>query len=173
MTAKELNKLKVADLRKMAEEKNLPGWEDKDKKALVADLADKEPPASTNEDAQGDESGKEKAKDTSADDVPKPPDANVQGLKEEHVPAGSKAERMKATLAAQPKVTVLIPLGSGEKKGVTESVILNGYRLNIKKGVYVPVPQQVAEVIRASNDQTVEAENHALRLSGEGPKALQ
>jgi hypothetical protein len=60
---------------------------------------------------------------------------------------GSKAEIMKEALSKQPKVRILIPLMPDEKFGVTESVILNGYRLNITKGVYVNVPEQVAQVI--------------------------
>lgn len=68
-----------------------------------------------------------------------------------------KAARMKAHLAAQPKVSFLIPLGFGEKKGAYETVIMNGYRLNIMKGVMVEIPRQVAELLAESYQLTAEA----------------
>jgi hypothetical protein len=65
-----------------------------------------------------------------------------------------KAERMRLHLAKQPTVPIMIPLGHGEAPGSSESVILNGYRLNIRKGEYVHVPEQVARVIMESQQQT-------------------
>jgi hypothetical protein len=65
-----------------------------------------------------------------------------------------KAERMKEHLAKQPKVRIIIPLEPNEKPGGTESVILNGYPFFIKKGVYVEVPEQVADVIMESRKET-------------------
>lgn len=44
-----------------------------------------------------------------------------------HAPLGSEARAMKEKLAKQPKVRVFIPLAAGEKQGVTQSVVLNGY----------------------------------------------
>lgn len=88
----------------------------------------------------------------------------------------NKAEAMKARLLAQPTVSILIPLEPAEKKGVVEwrtdksgekyqvhldgaieSVQLNGYKYFIPKGVYTPVPQQIAEVISRSQQQTLDA----------------
>ena len=57
---------------------------------------------------------------------------------------------MKAVLDAQPKVRVLVPLESGEKLGEFLPVNVNGYRLNVPKGVYVDVPQTVADIIAES-----------------------
>lgn len=68
-----------------------------------------------------------------------------------------KAAAMKAHLAAQPKVQFLIPLGFGEKRGAYETVIMNGYRLNIMKGVLVQIPQQVATLLADSYQMTAEA----------------
>lgn len=71
-------------------------------------------------------------------------------------PRNSKAEEtdfektkndMKAVLDAQSKVRVLVPLESGEKLGEFLPVNINGYRLNVPKGVYVDVPQTVADII--------------------------
>ena len=69
----------------------------------------------------------------------------------------SKRERMKAHLDAQEKVEVYVPRDFGEKKGTTLAVQLNGYRLNILKGVMVRVPKQIAEVIKESYDMTEQA----------------
>jgi hypothetical protein len=79
-----------------------------------------------------------------------------------------KAQIMKAQLDAQPKVPIMIPLGAGETPGVTESVILNGYRLNIRKGEYVMVPQQVAQVIMESQKHTKEAIENYFLMNSEG-----
>lgn len=88
----------------------------------------------------------------------------------------TKAQAMKAHLEKQEKVSILIPLDPTEKAGVVEwrtdangdkyqyhvsgnieSVQLNGYKYFIPKGVYTPVPKQIAEVIARSQQQTLEA----------------
>jgi hypothetical protein len=59
------------------------------------------------------------------------------------------AQAVKEALAKQPKVETYIPLSPGEKIGVAfETVTINGYRLEIKKGMMVSVPRQVFEMIR-------------------------
>jgi hypothetical protein len=58
------------------------------------------------------------------------------------------ANDMKAVLAAQPQVAIYVPLENGEPKGTQLPVNINGYRMNIPKGVVnVMVPQSVAEII--------------------------
>ena len=59
----------------------------------------------------------------------------------------TKAEQMKAQLEAQPKVTILIPLEKGEKKGAVQPFCLNGYRFTVPKGQMTQVPEQVATII--------------------------
>jgi len=55
---------------------------------------------------------------------------------------------MKAMLEAQPKVGIYVPLEQGEPKGTQLPVNINGYRVNVPKGVpNVQVPQSVAEII--------------------------
>jgi hypothetical protein len=57
------------------------------------------------------------------------------------------AKAVKEALAQQPKVDFYIPLEPGEKMGAFETVTINGYRLEIKKGMMVAVPRQVAEIL--------------------------
>ena len=88
----------------------------------------------------------------------------------------TKAAAMRDHLAAQEKVNILIPVDPSERAGVVEwrkdkdgndyqvhisgavdSVQLNGYKYLIPKGIYTPVPRQIAEVISRSQQQTLEA----------------
>lgn len=85
-----------------------------------------------------------------------------------HPPLGSKARAMKDKLAKQPKVRVFIPLAAGEKQGVTQSVVLNGYPMYIRKGSYVEVPQSVAEVLEVKLRHKMTVESHPSRITGEG-----
>lgn len=78
---------------------------------------------------------------------------------------GGKAEVMKKSLLAQPRVSILIPVPEGSDSSVPQSVTLNGYRLDLPKNVYVEVPKQVAEIIMQSQRQTVQALN---QFRGEG-----
>lgn len=66
----------------------------------------------------------------------------------------SKAEKMRDQLHAQPKVTIMIPLDSGENENATMPVTLNGYRYEIKKNIYVEVPKQIADVVMNALKQT-------------------
>lgn len=84
------------------------------------------------------------------------------------VSKGGKAERMRDFLKSQPKVRVLVPLAAGEKAGVTQSVILNGYSFYIRKGEYVEVPEAVAEVLEIKLKQKMALDNHPLRVGKEG-----
>lgn len=68
-----------------------------------------------------------------------------------------KKERTRQHLEKQPKVSVYIPLEGSEKPGQMYPVTINGYTLQIPKGVYVEVPMQVLEIIKASQQQTDDA----------------
>jgi hypothetical protein len=84
------------------------------------------------------------------------------------------ADQMKAMLAAQPQVGVYVPLEQGEPKGTQLPVEINGYRVNVPKGVpNVQVPKSVAEIIwqslgiydeASSNLRSVNDPNRPLRL---------
>jgi Fe-S cluster assembly scaffold protein SufB len=81
-----------------------------------------------------------------------------------------KAQKMKESLQKQPKVRVFMPLEGKEKPGTQFPVTLNGYRVNVPKGVYVEIPQQVADVIMDSLNQTVEAEHNPFLIDPNSAK---
>lgn len=67
---------------------------------------------------------------------------------------GSKAEKMKASLLAQPRVRILVPRTPGEHASVLMTVNLNGYRLDFPKNAYIELPEQCAELLMNSQKQT-------------------
>ena len=79
---------------------------------------------------------------------------------------GSRAETMKKALLAQRQVEILIPLPEGTDPKVLHSVTLNGYRLDLPTNTYIRVPAQVAEMVRQSNNQTIQAVNSKDNLAG-------
>lgn len=62
------------------------------------------------------------------------------------------AKAMKAALDKQPKVSIMIPFEVGENpetgKKVPFHVNVNGYKMDIPRGVYVEVPAQIADMIK-------------------------
>jgi len=54
---------------------------------------------------------------------------------------------MKAKLDKQPKVKFFCPLSPGEPNGSTEIVQINGFKMTIRKGQFVNVPEQVADIL--------------------------
>lgn len=160
----------------MAEDKEIKGCEDMERKELIEALKPKKEPKKESKTA---------TPKVEEPEVPEtPPEAPVglgAGIIEGHVPVGSKAAIMREHLAKQPKVRILIPVEGKEKPGITVPVTINGYRLNIMKGAYVEVPEQVADAIMKSQKQTMEALNNPLNLdnpqhpkkqSGEGVGSL-
>lgn len=57
------------------------------------------------------------------------------------------AEATRAKLMAEPKVNFIVPLAAGEKEGAAEMVQINGFRMNIKKGVMVEIPMSIAKIL--------------------------
>lgn len=83
------------------------------------------------------------------------------GMKCDRATPGSAAERMLIHLAAQPKVRTRLPREPKEPDGAFATVILNGLRINILKGVNVEFPQQVSDIIDQSFYATEKAVNDA------------
>jgi hypothetical protein len=64
---------------------------------------------------------------------------------------------VKDALAKEAKIRILIPLNGSEKKGVTiETVTIDGFKIEVPKGVYVDVPQSVADLIERHYNTTPE-----------------
>lgn len=76
-----------------------------------------------------------------------------------------KIATMRDKLKEQPKIRIFVPTEGKEAVGTVLPITINGLRLNVPKGVYTEVPQQVADIIMESLNQTAEAiENNPLRL---------
>jgi len=76
---------------------------------------------------------------------------------------------MLENLASQVKVRFVVPLEGKETSGkAIETCILNGVRLNILKGKYVDLPQQVAEILAESYHGTRAALNQGLAVNAKG-----
>jgi hypothetical protein len=76
------------------------------------------------------------------------PKRAARSEKDEEASFQKTANTMKAILDAQPKVAIYVPLEHGEPKGTQLPVEINGYRMNVPKGVpNVQVPQAVADII--------------------------
>lgn len=155
MTQKELKTKRTNTLRKLAEEAGVADFADLDRAALLEALSPKKTP-------KAEEAPEPKAKASLPEEAVEPVPT---GVSDEHAPVGSKAQRMKEVLAKQPKVRILIPLGESERIGSTKQVILNGYRLNIQKGVYVEVPEQVATLVEESEKMSRQALEHPRKLN--------
>jgi hypothetical protein len=69
----------------------------------------------------------------------------------------------KEYFAKEKRIRILIPLAPGEKKGTLEVISINGYRIHVKKGYFVDVPESFATVIQQALfidvDETYNLEN--------------
>jgi len=81
----------------------------------------------------------------------------VPGSKESDPIPESKSAMMKEELLKQHKVRIIVPRAPKEDPSIMQSVQLNGYRMDFPKQTYIEVPQQVAEVITRSQQQTDDA----------------
>jgi hypothetical protein len=168
MTKTELKKLKTEELRQMAKDKGVEDVDSLERAELIDALyvdGRETKPASEDAPVKSEADEPEEEEETE-EESPLLSEGSVEEYKNPAV--GSKAETMKRLLVAQPKVTIMIPLEGREPMGSTQSVTLNGYRLNITKGKYVKVPQQVAEVIMKSQRMTQEAINNYFLLDAQG-----
>lgn len=127
------------DLRKECSAKGLPATGTKEELIARLEAAPAEKPA---------------APAPVEEETPAPAPAPAEPVSDNQVEREwrGRAAEMKAHLARQPKVRIFIPIDQGVKPEVADKipfvVNLNGYRMEIKRGVYVDVPEQVAEVIR-------------------------
>lgn len=87
--------------------------------------------------------------------APKPtafdPHSEIPGLVEvNHLTPEGVALATKEKLSKEPKVTMMIPLDTGEKSPAYRSVIINGYPFHIKKNTMVELPVSVANLLKES-----------------------
>jgi len=86
----------------------------------------------------------------------------------------NKIDMMKNHLENQPKVSILIPLEKGEKKGAAQPFCINGYRFTVPKGTMTQVPQQVAEMIAERFNVELEVRGRSLeQMSSDTKRALE
>lgn len=122
-------------------------------------IAAQEAPVAEPEEATETEPGAES--ETSAPASASTVSIDVPGVKCDRVSPGSDAERMLQALASQPKVRTRIPREAKEPIDAVASPIMNGLRINIRKGISVDLPEQVAKLIEDSYFQTEQATDAA------------
>lgn len=117
--------------------------------APEAEAEEEEEVSEEAEDVEEEPSKAPKAKEPLQSEEVKPTSSfpQAQSQKDIGIEYGKMSQQMKEHLAKQPKVAFLIPLSDGEKNGAYETVQINGYRMVIKKGTMVQIPQQVAEIL--------------------------
>ena len=74
----------------------------------------------------------------------------------------TRAEQTKVYLNSQPKVSILIPLEKGEKRGAIQPFCINGYRFTVPKGKMTQVPEQVAQMISERFDVELDVRSQSL-----------
>lgn len=94
-------------------------------------------------------------------------DAKIPGMKDSSpTSVEGKELETKRKLMSQPKVRMMIPLDPGEKPGAYRTVIINGYRFDVKKNVMVDLPEAVANLLSSAYSITSDVlDNNALNLS--------
>lgn len=83
----------------------------------------------------------------------------------------SMKERMtdvKKYLDAQPKVMFYIPLGEREEEGAFDTVQINGYTIQVQKGVSMELPKPVADML--ANKYRVQSEAGKAMLANRDDK---
>lgn len=91
----------------------------------------------------------------------------IQGLREDaDTSVEGVALATKIKLAKEPKVRMMIPLDPGEKAGVYRTVVINGYRFDVRKNTMVDLPQSVASLLADAYQITSDVlENNPLNLN--------
>ena len=101
----------------------------------------------------------------------------IQGLREDvDTSVEGVALATKIKLSKEPKVRMMIPLDPGEKAGAYRTVVINGYRFDVRKNTMVDLPQSVASLLADAYQITSDVlENNPLNLnraSSEAKRAL-
>lgn len=144
-----LESMKYNDLKALAKERGVDATGTKED--IVARLSDAGVTAGSDAPAATEETQEEVVHDTPAPTAVNATERVETQKADKELKADAKA--MKEHLEKQPKVSIMIPFEVGENpengKKVKFHVNLNGYAMDIPRGVYVEVPQQVADMIKA------------------------
>lgn len=91
----------------------------------------------------------------------------IQGLREDvDTSIEGVALATKIKLSKEPKVRMMIPLDPGEKAGAYRTVVINGYRFDVRKNTMVDLPQSVASLLANAYQITSDVlENNPLNLN--------
>ena len=149
--------LKYGDLQKLAKERGVDASGTKE--VLLARLQETDGTATKETEGDAPEETKEpEAKTPAANEAATPADTGITPQQErvEQTKADqalrSDVQKMKDHLAKQRKVSIMIPFEAGEKpdqaRNITFHVNLNGYAMDLPRGKYIDVPEQVADVIK-------------------------
>lgn len=143
----EYSEMTYGDLQKLAKERGLAA--NGQKEELIARL--EAAPAAISETEPEQPEGDVEPEEETEPEQPAAPAAPITDQKVEKEWRGDAA-KMKAHLDKQKKVSVMIPLEQGVSAESAEKipfvVNLNGYRYSVKRGVFVEVPMQIAEIIK-------------------------
>ena len=179
--------MKVADLRALAEKRNIEGWESMSKPELkqALDSADKDPknkPAESLPEEQPQPEEEEAEEDENEDEGPVAPRKPIEVPKSELIEPpqllSQKARAMKIKLEGEKAAglveTVFVNREASEPVGTVQTIGLNGYHLNIRKGEPVVVPQTVARFLWQMQKDSGVALEHKLKFNpGEKPELEQ
>ena len=100
--------------------------------------------------------------------APEPAKRGIETIKGGVVTLTPKARATKEKLEKEDRTTVFVPLSAGEKLGVTQSVVLNGYPMFVPKGKYVQVPVTVKNILEEKLKGQMLVENHPNKIGGDG-----
>ena len=160
-TTTPIEEMKFNELRALAKGRGLNASGTKEE--LVARLTDSNDADDSQEDSASEESGDgateenaQEDEDTN-DDAQESPAATKQservGQQKADKQLKTDAAKMKRHLESQKQISIMIPFEVGENpengKRVKFHVNLNGYAVDIPRGIYVDVPEQIADIIKA------------------------
>jgi hypothetical protein len=100
------------------------------------------------------------------------PKRTIDALLGKTVTLTPKAKLMKEKLEKEDRTTVFVPLSPGEKLGVTQSIVLNGYPMFVPKGKYVQVPITVKDILEEKLKGQMMVENHPNKIGKDGSVKL-
>lgn len=135
-----------------------------------ADEAEEATPEAEAEGEDEADESEEEAADEPADEPATPAEkpsakGNKQYWPKGWKPTGDKVADTKVILDNAPKVSFLVPRVEGEDPRVTETVQINGYKYEIKKGHMVSIPKPVADLLARKYQVQMEVAERATAAS--------